>query len=198
MSGTGGTAFVSAVFAEVGPLRSYLERLDELGVEAGDVEVRSSSPIEDDLPAAHTPTRSRVLPIGLLGALLGGTTAYLVVSLSAQAYPMPTGGMPIVPLPTTGIIVFEGTALGTILFTVAAVLLEGRMFRRVVAGPLDHHLAAGRLLVNVAGGSEETLEEVEKVAGESAVEVFSSVRDSSEVERESSQRPNGESGQPDV
>ena len=174
-----GSAFVSAVFEEVAPLRRYLERLEELGVDASTVEVRSSAPIEDELPRAHLPKRSRVLPFGLLGALLGGTTAYLVVSLSAQAYPMPTGGMPIVPLPTTGIIVFEGTALGTILFTVAAVLLEGRMFKRVVSGPLDHHLAAGRLLVNVAGGSDETLGEVEKVAGESAVEVFSSVGEAS-------------------
>jgi len=61
---------------------------------------------------------------------------------------METGGMPIVPLPTTGVITFEGIALGAILTTVATVLYEcGLPLFRMKSGPLDHYLAEGQIII---------------------------------------------------
>jgi len=63
---------------------------------------------------------------------------------------LPTGGMPIVPVPTTAVITFEGLAIGAMLCTVATVLYECGLPRLSAApGPLDHHLAAGSIILVV-------------------------------------------------
>jgi hypothetical protein len=142
-----------AVFASPDDARYALKKLGEAGVAAGDIEMRSSIPLEDVHPVGAAP-RTRLPWTSLLGGLLGGTGAFLLVSLSSQAYPLPTGGMPIVPAPTTGIIIFEGTAIGATLFTVATVFLEGALFRMGRAPrPLDRYLAAGNVIISVRSGS---------------------------------------------
>ena len=78
-----------------------------------------------------------------------------MVKFTSEAYPLPTGGMPIVPLPTSGIITFEGMAIGAILMTVGTVLFEcGLPGLRSVAGPLDHHLADDHVLITVQCGED--------------------------------------------
>lgn len=141
--------WVHAVFATPSDARDALRKLAEEGVRADDVEVRSSAPLEE-LPSLVPKHRSRVPLMAVLGGLVGGTVAFLLASLTAKAYPLPTGGMPIVPLPPSGIITFEGVAVGAILFTVATVFYEGGLLRpRSRPGRLDGHLAAGHVLVSV-------------------------------------------------
>jgi len=147
-----------AVFASPEDARYALKKLGEAGVSAKDIEMRSSIPLEGIHPVGAAP--KTWLPwTSLLGGLIGGTAMFLLVSFSSQAYPLPTGGMPIVPAPTTGIIVFEGTAIGATLFTVFTVLLEGRLFRMGRAPrPLDRYLAAGNVIISVkssGAGSQE-------------------------------------------
>ena len=86
----------------------------------------------------------------LAGAVLGGVAFFMMVKLTSEAYPLPTGGQPIVALPPAGVITFEGVAIGAVLTTVATVLLECGLpaFRRK-PGPLDHHIALDHVLVSV-------------------------------------------------
>lgn len=71
--------------------------------------------------------RSKVLLFALVGALVGGGSAFLLAAWSAKAYPLITGGMPLIAGPPVGLVTYEGTALGAILATVLGVLLEGRL-----------------------------------------------------------------------
>lgn len=71
--------------------------------------------------------RSKVLLFALVGAVVGGGGAFLLASWSATAYPLITGGMPLIAGPPVGLVTYEGTALGAILATVLGVLLEGRL-----------------------------------------------------------------------
>jgi hypothetical protein len=88
--------------------------------------------------------------MSMLGGVIGGMAAFLLISLTSRAYPLPTGGMPIVPFPTTAVIMFEGLAIGAMLCTVATVLYECRLPRFGVApGPLDRHIAAGDIVLTV-------------------------------------------------
>ena len=58
--------------------------------------------------------------------------------------------MPIVPLPTSAVITFEGLAIGAMLCTVATVLYECRLpWLGTAPGPLDHYLAAGSIILIV-------------------------------------------------
>ena len=139
-----------AVFSSAADARDALERLAEAGIGVGDIEVRSSIPLEHDVRPAGLELRTRVPGMGVLGGLLGGTAMFLLNRLASLAYPLPTGGMALVPLPPSAVVTFEGIALGAILFTVGTVLYECRLpGLRKARGPLDEHLAAGGIIIAV-------------------------------------------------
>jgi hypothetical protein len=142
--------WVHAAFASAADARDALQKLATAGVQARDIEVRSSIPQPDVQPVGSRP-KTRVPLMAVVGGVVGGTSFFLLVALSSMAYPLPTGGMPIVPMMTTGIIVFEGTAIGAILCTVATVLIEGGLlrFRGTTPRPIDGYLAAGNIIVSV-------------------------------------------------
>ena len=153
------TAQLHAAFDGDAALRAGVEALLEAGVNGEKIGLRSAAPIVD-LPIS--PPRSRVLVWALLGAALGATIAFLLYSLTSRAYPMPTGGMPIMSGPPLVIIMWEGTALGLVLMTVAGVLLEGKLLRPPQkVGPLDDRLASGEHLLELAldEGDAKVLEE---------------------------------------
>jgi len=126
-----------------------LRRLAEDGVAAEDIEVRSSSPLGHEFIPTGTSVATRVYRHAVMGGLLGGTAFFFMVKLTSAAQALPTGGMPIFPLPATGVITFEGIAIGAIFLTVATVLYECRLPRRSTAGPLDHYLADDHVLIAV-------------------------------------------------
>ncbi len=139
-----------AAFAKPSDAQDALERLAEAGVAASEIEVRSSIPLGHEVCPVGLQVHSRVPLMAVLGGLMGGTIAILLVTLTSRAYPLPTGGMPIVPLPTAGVITFEGLALGAILCTVATVFFECRLPRLgVPAGPFDRMLADGSIVIAV-------------------------------------------------
>ena len=140
-----------AAFASPYDVRNALKRLTADGVAARDVEVRSSAPLDHDVFPDGAGVHSRMPWMALLGALLGGTGFFMMVKLTSEAYPLPTGGMPIVALPPAGVITFEGVAIGAIICTVATVLYECGLpgLWSSGTGPLDHHLADDHVLVTV-------------------------------------------------
>ena len=147
---SGADSLLHAVFTFPSDVRDALARLAEAGIAAGDIEVRSSVPLEGGLRPVGLELGTRVHLMAVLGGLLGGTAAFLLTSLTSRAYPLPTGGMPIVPPLTSAVITFEGVAIGALLCTVATVLYECRLPRLGKrAGPLDQHLAGGNIIVVV-------------------------------------------------
>lgn len=142
-------AWTQAVFGSVADARDALQKLGAAGVPAGEIEVRSSIPLEGVQPVGSEP-RTRVPLMAVIGGVLGATAAILLVALTSLAYPLPTGAMPIVPAMTTGIITFEGTAIGAILCTVGTVFVEGGLLRfGHPPQPLDAYLAAGNIIIAV-------------------------------------------------
>ncbi len=161
MTAARSTRLLEAVFEHVEDLRPAVDAVLGSGVAASQIEVRSPAPLAADALPLPKP-RSRVLLFALTGAVLGGGAAFALAAGTALAWPLPTGGMPIVAGPPVGIVTYEGTALGLILMTVLRVLWEGGLLpgRRVRSGRgrpsvLDRHVADGRLLLRLHGLSEE-------------------------------------------
>ena len=148
-----------AVFASGSDVREALERLADDGITAEEVEVRSSIPLDEDIRPSGQVLRSRIPLLAVLGGVAGGVAAFMLAAFTARAYPIPTGGMPIVPLMPTGIIAFEGIGVGSILFTVAGVLFECGLPRlRWRPGPFDQDLAAGKIVVAAKCADEASQE----------------------------------------
>jgi hypothetical protein len=107
----------------------------------------------------------------VLGGAIGALSGYLLTTLTQKAYPIVTGGMPITPPWTNGIIIYELTMLGTILMTLIVLLRGARLpnFKGVIKDP---EIWLGKILVGVADPLESSRSELEKcLLGAGATEV---------------------------
>ena len=134
-----------AVFEELPQVRRALKHLGTDNAEPNNLEIRSMIPLSENLMPDATELRSRVPLLAILGGILGGFGAYF---LGTHA---PTiGSQATMSGPPVAIFIFEGAALGAVLFSFATVLTECSMPRlRWKPDPFDHHIAAGRIVVSV-------------------------------------------------
>ena len=158
---------IHAVFEHEAEVKRSLQGLVRRGMDLSAAEIRSSIPLEQANLLPGVRTRSRIPLMAISGGFLGGLLAFLLATLTAKAYPLITGGMPIVAFQPVGIITYEGTALGAILATVAGVFWEGRLPSfRCRPGPLDHHVAEGKILLSLRCHDESAVENVKETLAE--------------------------------
>jgi hypothetical protein len=97
----------------------------------------------------------------VVGGAIGALSGYLLTTLTQKAYPIVTGGMPIAPSWTNGIIVYELTMLGAILMTLIVLLRGARLpnFKGVIKDP---EIWMGKILVGVVDLPQDAPPELEK------------------------------------
>jgi Protein of unknown function (DUF3341) len=97
----------------------------------------------------------------VLGGAIGGISGYFLTTLTQKAYPIMTGGMPIAPGWTDGIIIYELTMLGAILMTFIVLLRGARLpnFKGVIQDP---EVWAGKILVGVVDPPQDSQAVLEK------------------------------------
>ena len=112
----------------------------------------------------HFTHRLYVFPF--IGALCGLTAGILLTSMTQMAYPLVTGGKPILSLPPMAIVTYEGTMLGAILFTVLGILFESRL-PRLKLGLYDDRITQGYIgvLVTCDDGQVGNVEQALTQAG---------------------------------
>jgi hypothetical protein len=140
---------VSALVPDEASLRHTLERLEREAPGHRVLELRSSAPLPEDLAALVATRRSRAHLWAIAGGLAGGLAGWTLAVFTATAFPIVTGHMPIVAAPPSGIVVYEGIALGAVLATTACVLLEGGVARRRRRSETDAAVAAGAIEVTI-------------------------------------------------
>jgi Protein of unknown function (DUF3341) len=161
---------VLGVFAEVGDAARAVRALRD----AGHAEIRFAAPAPYPvLVEALGRPRSRLDSVTLSGAALGVIGGFALCIGTALAWPLMTGGKPIVSIPPFVIIAFELSVLvGAVVNLTALAFCAGRGRRRR-AIPYDPRFSADRIGVFVVGGdlydAERTLrtggaEEVRHVA----------------------------------
>jgi hypothetical protein len=105
------TTTLLAMFEDVEPASEGIEKLQQLGVRATDMNVVSGIPIKHSIlgrPAAIT----YVSRIGFMGAIMGMFLGLFFIYGVKALYPLYVGGQPIFPVPQGFIITFELTMLG--------------------------------------------------------------------------------------
>ena len=121
---------VTVRLADEPSLRAALARLERANAKTRVVAVRSGVPLSEDLAETAPTRRSRASTWGILGGVGGGLAGWLLAVFTAKTYPIITGHMPLVAAPTSGIVVYEGIALGAVLATTFCVLWEGGLLSR--------------------------------------------------------------------
>ena len=104
----------------------------------------------------------------LFGAVCGFSMGFLITAGTQVAYPLVTGGKPVLGVPPMAIIMYEGTMLGAIIFTIIGVVFESRL-PRIFMGAYDTRITEGYIGVTVTT-SEEKIETAEKILKKSGAE----------------------------
>jgi hypothetical protein len=146
--------------------------LRSAGVARNSIVVMSPEPFEE-WEFMEQDKHSRMSWIAVIGAFVGLTTAYLLTSLTQQAWPINTGGMPTVTNWTNIIIMFELTMLGAVLATVITLLRTARLPAKLPAC-YDSSVSEGKIVIGAADDGKLQLDAVERAlrnAGADQIEI---------------------------
>ncbi|MEW6208842.1 MAG: quinol:electron acceptor oxidoreductase subunit ActD [Acidobacteriota bacterium] len=138
-----------------------MNRLRSEGFARDDITMMSGEPLP--LDEDEEKDKSLIWLFSIAGGVAGGAGAALLTSLASKQMNLVTGGMPIVAPWAFGIIVFEMTALGAIVATLARMVYEARLMRRRTGIERDEAVAEGKIVVAVACADETRAREAERV-----------------------------------
>lgn len=143
---------VLGLFEEVEDAAGATQTMLDNGFTGDDFDVLSSAPYPHGaFGEAERHHNLYVFP--LIGAASGFITGVLITAGTQISWPLVTGGKPILSIPPMLVIMYEGTMLGAIIFTVLGVLFESRL---PSAGPrvYDSRITAGYVGVLVSGNDD--------------------------------------------
>jgi hypothetical protein len=131
-----------------------------LGIGERQIVVVTAEPFDGyDFSDEHSQTR--IFLLASIGAVVGALLGYGLTRFTQMSYPLNTGGMPIVTPLTNGIIIYEMTMLGAILWALITLLVAARLphFGPSLSDPAIWH---GKILVGVTNPPDEARSELEK------------------------------------
>ena len=114
-----------ALFDDLNPAAEGIEKLRNLGIEDENMNVISGIPVTE--PMLGRPHVWTNVPRLALGGSLGGFVIGLLLAAAAPlSYPISTGGLSMISIPPSIVIVFEMTMLGMLISTFLGVFLDSR------------------------------------------------------------------------
>jgi Alternative complex III, ActD subunit len=143
-----------------------------LGFKPEEIVIMSAEPLEE-AGFGWEEQRTPMPWLATLGALVGGTSGYMLASFTQRTYPLPTGGMPLVSMYPSGIVMYELTMFGAIFTTLIALLISTGLpnWKKRLYDP---EVTNGKILVGVANpdqkGSREIAQRLQREGAEQVKE----------------------------
>jgi hypothetical protein len=121
---------VLGLYSELDEAIAGVDKLAEIGIHREDFEVLSNAPYpEGAFGHDHSTSRLGLWPV--VGACCGFAVGLLVTGGTQVVYPMVTDGKPLFSIPPMVVIMYEGTMLAAVIFTVLGAIFESRLPRFV-------------------------------------------------------------------
>jgi hypothetical protein len=150
---------IYGLFSDPGSADRGLNALRLAGIDQGRIVVMSSEPFDEY--SFSQVDRATVMPwLAVLGGLIGGSCGYLLAAYTQEAYPLITGGMPIIAPWPTGIVTYELTMLGAVIATVITLLTTTRL-PNWKARLYDPEVSNGKILIGVVDPSSDVRADLE-------------------------------------
>lgn len=161
---------VLGVFQEPEAVGQALDALRSAGFTQNNLKVLTDSPYPEGA-FGEEPERHRLYVFPFMGAACGFVMGLLITIGTQLSYPIVTGGKPLLSIPPMVNVMYEGTMLGAIIFTVAGIIFESRL-PDLTGAPHDPRISEGYLgvLVTRANGRVPEVEQAMRAAG--AVDVL--------------------------
>lgn len=156
---------VLGLFQDEDVVADTLDSLKAAGYAPAEYEVLTGTPYPEGTFGEAQPVH-KLYRFPLIGAACGFIIGLVLTAGTQLAYPLVTGGKPILSIPPMAIIMYEGTMLGAILFTIAGIIFESRL-PRLFMGAYDTRITEGYIGVAVTTeeGKVGKAEELLKKAG---------------------------------
>ena len=138
---------VLGVFDDVDVVADAMDSLKEAGYASDEYDVLTGTPYPEGTFGEAEPVH-KLFRWPLVGAACGFIIGLVLTAGSQLAYPLVTGGKPILSIPPMTIIIYEGTMLGAIIFTVLGIVFESRL-PRLFMGAYDTRITEGYIGVTV-------------------------------------------------
>ena len=164
-----GKKHILGLFSDIDKPADALEKLRSAGFDDRDLDILTDTPYpEGTFGEKHTSHKLFRYP--LIGAACGFAVGLLLTSATQLAYPIVTGGKPILSIPPMTIIMYEGTMLGAILFTIFGIITESRL-PRLIMGAYDTRITEGYVGITVACSEEDASKARDALREAGALEV---------------------------
>lgn len=169
MSTQGTRRSLLGLYADADSAARAVTALRQAGVQQGDIEILTDTPYpEGAFGEQHVQHRLYVFP--LIGAACGFAVGLLLTIGTQIDYPLVTGGKPILSIPPMFNVMYEGTMLGAIIFTVLGIIFESRL-PWFGGTPYDPRISAGMIgVLSGFTGNPDSAERIHRQAG--AVDVI--------------------------
>ena len=156
---------VLGLYTEEDSAADALDNLRDAGFEEGEYELLTGTPYPEGTFGEAEPEH-HLFRWPLIGAACGFTGGLIISAGTQMAYPLITGGKPILSIPPMAIIMYEGTMLGAIIFTIIGIIFESRL-PRLFMGAYSEKITEGHIGVTVTTeeGRTGVAEEALKKAG---------------------------------
>ncbi len=151
---------VIALFKDVDSAADALDAVRAGGFERDEYEILTGTPYPEGTFGEEKPHHG-LFRYPLVGAVCGFIIGLILTAGTQLAYPLVTGGKPILAVPPMAIIMYEGTMLGAIIFTVIGVIIESRL-PRVFMGAYDTRVTEGYIGLTVTT-SQEKISKAEEI-----------------------------------
>jgi hypothetical protein len=143
---------VYGLYADPAVAQRAVNNLRSAGVADHDITIISSEPLEH-FAFGQRDAKTAMPWIAAGAGIAGLVLTYVLLGVSQRSWPLVTSGMPIVPLWTNLIIIFEMTMLSAIIATVITLLITAGLPSR--GGKLyDPEVSDGYILVGVENPSD--------------------------------------------
>ena len=147
-----------------------MNALNRAGVSPNRIVVMSSEPF-DGYSFSKMDHATPMPWLAACGGAVGGTLGFLLARLTQEAYPIVTGGMPILAAWPSGIVTYELTMLGAVLTTIVTLLVTTKL-PNWKSKLYDPEVSDGRILIGVLEPSDASRAEIEnRLRGAGAVKV---------------------------
>ena len=138
---------VLGLYTEEDAAADALDNLRDAGFEENEYEILTGTPYPEGTFGEAEPHHN-LYRWPLIGAACGFTGGLIITAGTQMAYPLITGGKPILSIPTMAIIMYEGTMLGAIIFTIIGIIFESRL-PRLFMGAYSEKITEGHIGVTV-------------------------------------------------
>ena len=160
---------VIGLFTDEDSVADALDKVSESGFSSAEYEILTGTPYPDGTFGDEEP-KHKLYRFPIIGAMCGFIVGLLLTAGNQIAIPLITGGKPLVSIPPMLIIMYEGTMLGAILFTVFGIIFESRL-PRLFMGAYDTKITEGYIGICITSTPEKMSAAEEVLKNNGAEEV---------------------------